>query len=314
MPRVEAVPGLENSAASKMQQMGHPLFNYYFKRDPLTGQMNLDPDSVPTAELFDYFKRGLDDKIGGAYRSGAADDARIWTGIKNDLVDAVDKQTNTWKQARDTWGSFEGVNNAVEAGQALFSRGTRVDQFRADLQNMSKPELEAMLQGARDASAETMDSTYRGQTRSLDQFQAPANQQKLQMLLQKVYGTDQGNQRFNDLVTSVNRERDFANSRSTTIFNSETNRRQEYSKTLSPPEGFIAKLVHAYSPEVQPGQLLKFTGIPQRAQAGAEARYEQMRGSLGDMLTQQGPQAADIASALLRYNPPSRTINPTIQH
>jgi hypothetical protein len=159
----------------------------------------------------------------------------------------------------------------------------------------------------------TMDDTYRGGTATLNQFQAPADQQKLQMLLQRIYGPDQGNQRLNDLVTSVNRERDFANSRSTTIFNSETNRRQEYSKTLSPPEGVISKLVHAYSPHVVPGQLLNFTGIPQRAQAGAEARYEQMRGSLGNMLTSQGPQAADIARALLSYNPPSNAVAPAMQ-
>ena len=117
----------------------------------------------------------------------------------------------------------------------MFRRSVRPDQFRLDLERLSDPEWQAMLQGARDAAVETMDATYRGGARELDLFQSPANQQKLRVLLQRAYGTDQGNAATDNLITAVNRERNFANSRTTTIMNCETARR--VSAALGGPAG-----------------------------------------------------------------------------
>jgi hypothetical protein len=313
MPRLQAA-GVVGSAARKMQVQGEPLFNYFFKRDPLTGQMTLDTESVPTAQLYDYLKRGLDDKVGTAYRAGEMDDARMLTGLKNELVDAVDKQTPIWKAARDSWAGPASIQTALETGQELFKRSTRVDEFAQDLKRIGAPEAEAMLQGARDSIAGMMDATSRGSTAARDLFRAQAPQQKLQMLLSKVYGPQEGARRTNDLVTNMEREYAFANSRSQTIYNSETARRLKVGATLEPPqEGFLDKLMHTYSPHVTPFNFLQLTGIPERARYGASNRYEAMRGELARILTAQGPLAQQYAQALRGYQPPSETVGPMTQ-
>jgi hypothetical protein len=313
MPRLQAA-GVVGSAARKMQIQGNPLFNYFFKRDPFTNEMTLDTDSVPTAEMYDYLKRGLDDKIGTAYRGGQMDDGRMLTGLKNELVDAVDKQTSIWKAARDAWAGPASIQTALEAGQELFSRSTRVDEFAQDLRRTGQPEAEAMLQGARDSIAGMMDATARGGTAARDMFRAQAPQLKLQMLLSHIYGPNQGAARANNLISSMEREYDFANSRSTTIYNSETARRLKVGATLEPPkESVMEQFTHAYSPHVTPFHWLKLTGVPERAAIGASNRYEAMRGDLGRMLVSQGPQAQQYARALQGYHPPGETLGPAMQ-
>jgi hypothetical protein len=313
MPRLKA-SGAMAAAHTKMAIQGEPSANIYFKPDPINPQqMTLDTQQVPTATTFDYMKRALSDKIGIAQRQGADNDVRILTGLKNDLVNAVDAQSPVWKQARNAWGAHEDIRNATEAGQQLFQRSTRFDEFAHDLRTLSKPEVEAMWQGARDTVAETMDATHRGSTRAMDLFQAPAAQNKLRLLLQTAHGVDTGNAKTDALIQAVNRERGFAQSKSDIIHGPETARRLQYGQKLEPQPGILGALSHEYSPHVTPLRALQLTGLPQREEAGIAQRNEAMRGALAQMLTARGQQAAAYARALASHQPPSGMIAPLAQ-
>jgi hypothetical protein len=309
MDRLDAAGAL-GAAAKNMKIGGNPMVNYFFTQDPLTGEMSLDSKSVPTPEFFDWAKRALDDKIGSAFRQGEKGTARLYTDLKNDTVNTIDAQTPVWKRARATWSSSAAIDNAVEAGQNMFENSTRPDQLRVDLRNLSPPELQAMLTGARDVAAGVMDRTRLGSTRELDLFQAPANQQKLRMLLQAVHGPDAGNVATDNLITSMNRERMFANSRTETIMGSQTARRLASQKDIEDPQGTLASLAHRYAFHVQPGQLLELGALPEREAAGIAGRQATMRESLARLLTSQGPAAAQNLRNALQYTVPSQTLSP----
>jgi hypothetical protein len=274
--------------------------------------MSLDPKSVPTPEFFDWAKRTLDDKIGAAYRANEKDVARVYTDLKNDLVNTIDKQTPGWKQARTAWGSSAAIDTAVEAGQNMFENSTRPDQLRVDLKNLSPPELQAMLTGARDVAAAVMGRTRLGSARELDLFQSPANQQKLRMLLQAIHGPDAGNTATDNLITAMNRERMFAGSRNETIMGSQTARRLAAQRDLEEPQGTLASLAHRYAFHVQPGQLLELGALPEREAAGIAGRQATMRESLARLLTSQGPAAASNLRNALQYTVPSQMLNPRV--
>jgi hypothetical protein len=291
---------------------GNPMANYFFTQDPITKEFDLDPKSVPTPEFFDWAKRALDDKIGSAFRQGEKGTARLYTDLKNDLVNTIDKQTPVWKQARTAWSSSAAIDNAVEAGQNMFDKHLRADQLRVDLKNLSPPELQAMLQGARDAAGGVMDATHRGSTKEMDLFQAPAAQQKLRMLLQAVHGVDAGNAATDNLATAMNRERMFANSRTETIMGSQTARRVAAQKDLENPQGIIGNVAHRYGLHVVPGQALELAALPEREATGIASRQATMREALARLLTSQGPVAAQNLRNALQYTVPSQELNPTV--
>jgi hypothetical protein len=313
MPRLRAVPGAINEAGTKMAIAGEPTVNNFFVTNPLTGEMELQPKAVYTPQFFDYLKRSLDDKIGGAYNAGTPGKAREILGLKRDLVNTIDKASPVWAQAREAWGTPEGITNAVKEGQQLFTRGTRVDDFTQDLKDLSGPEAAGMLEGARDAAASTMDATYRGHFNEVNLFQAKANQDKLRALMQRVYGPDEGSARTDALVRAVDAERTFAEGRNKIIGGSDTARWQAIAKTITPPESWLQGVGHMYMPHVTAEMPLAATGLPQRAQEGTDLRYEQMRTALAQMLMAKGADAGTMAKAALQHVPPSTRVSPAFQ-
>ena len=95
-------------------------------------------------------------------------------------------------------GQSTEILNAREAGQDAFKRGTRRDEMRIALQGMSPPEQTAFREGARDALAEMMDASVRGDANARNALLAPANRDKLMML-----GRNQGSA---DLIRNMERD------------------------------------------------------------------------------------------------------------
>jgi hypothetical protein len=305
--------GAINDAGNKMGISGEPTVNNFFVTNPLTGEMELQPKAVFTPQFFDYMKRSLDDKIGAAYNAGTPGKARELLGLKRDMVNTIDKVSPVWAQAREAWGTPEGITNAVNEGQQLFTRGTRPDDFAEDIKELSGPEASAMLEGARDAAASTMDATYRGHFNEVNMFQAKANQDKLRTLMQRVYGPDEGSARTDALTRAVNAEKDFSEGRSKIIGGSDSARWLATAKTLETPESWLNQLGHEYLPHVTLDMPIKATGLGQRAQEGAEARGEQARAALAPMLMAKGADAGTIAKAALQHVPPGSYVGPSFQ-
>ena len=68
----------------------------------------------PTAEAWDYVKQAIDGRIRAAMptatSNGSPNEVRIYTGLKNRLVDAIDNRPDdrvagVWQAARQSWAN-----------------------------------------------------------------------------------------------------------------------------------------------------------------------------------------------------------------
>lgn len=105
--------------------------------------------SKPTVGFFDYTKRALDDKIGEAARSGANNQARILSDIKNSLLSHVDAAVPEYAQARNIYAGHSALMNAAEEGKTFLSRNMSPDEVQFRLGEMSEGEREAAKVGFR---------------------------------------------------------------------------------------------------------------------------------------------------------------------
>ena len=200
-PRLNAA-GVAGSAYQKMGIEGVPGYQNWFTRDA-EGNLTMNAAQSPTAQTWDYMKRGLNSKISTAKVSGDADSVRMLTGLKSDLIGALDNHPDpnvagVWQQARQAWADPTTIMNARDMGYEAFTKGQRVDQMRQDFPGLSQPEKLAYAQGARGAVADLMDGSVRGDTNARNMFLAPANQQKLALMA--------GPQRAQQLTNSLNQE------------------------------------------------------------------------------------------------------------
>src|SRR5262252_9556610 len=184
LPRLQE-DGLLAEATRRMRLQGRPVEDTVFNTFQLGGKLG---PSGPTVEVWDYVKRAIDGRIGVAQRQGDRDLVRIYTGLKQELDQAVansnPEAAHVWRQARDTWASREALLNAREEGQQLWKRATRRDQLRQELMGMSMPERLAYREGARDSLAEMIDASVNGDTQVARMLRAPANTEKAMMLAQ----------------------------------------------------------------------------------------------------------------------------------
>lgn len=68
-------------------------------------------------EALDYAKRVLDDQIGVAQRAGKGNFASSRIDVKNQLLDAMDAASPSYREARGIAGDYLSVNNAMESGR-----------------------------------------------------------------------------------------------------------------------------------------------------------------------------------------------------
>jgi len=266
-----------------------------------------DRKTWPTTEAFDYVKQAIDGRISMAVRNGNNNLVRIYKGVKDRLDDAVansnPEAAQIWRQARETWGNRTEILNAREAGQGAFTKGMRRDEMRETLQGMSNPERAAFREGARDALAEMMDASVRGDTNARQALLAPANREKLMMLGR--------NQASADLIRNMERELGFTDTLQRLIGNSQTASRQAMGAVTQPPAGGGA--VRQYLQQLDLGRPASW--VPTRAgfdaaqtlQTGRQAaRYEDARQILADALMQQGPAGEQSLLRLLNTRAPGR--------
>lgn len=298
--------GVSSSAANKMAIQGVPGFNQWFVRDPLTGAVTLNTAASPTAQTFDYMKQGLDDKIGAALRTGENGQARLYQGLKSDLVNALDNHPDpnvagVWKQARQAWSDPTSIMNAREAGQITFSKAQRPDELVQTVQNMSQPERIAFMQGARDSIGQVMDASTRGDTTARNILLAPASQAKLRVLL--------GKSGAEDLTTQLQAEAEFKNNTQNIAGGSQTAPKAQRVGLVTPDPGSGAlnwwNQLYLDKPSTYiPG--LSPAALAERFRGGA---YDKARAQIAPLLTSTGPQRDEIAQALYLAGLKNQAIN-----
>lgn len=95
---------------------------------------------------FDYTKRALDDKIGAAIRAGNKDEARIFMGLKNELLSYVDGQAPSFKAAREIFSDQSAMKSAIETGKKILS--SDAEETASLVESMATSEREMFTVGA----------------------------------------------------------------------------------------------------------------------------------------------------------------------
>lgn len=130
------------------------------------GKMSENPRGGVSAGLnlrsLDYVKRSLDDQIGAAYGTpGGADNARILTGLKNNLVSALDDadETGAYAKARAVSGDYIRNKNAMDDGRDFMKPGTagQPEQIAEKFKALGPTEQESYKAGMVRAVKEAMD-------------------------------------------------------------------------------------------------------------------------------------------------------------
>ena len=118
-----------------------------------------------TVKDIDQIKRGIDQMIEKETDKGKVSSyGRDLINFKNNLLEAVDKASPTYSQAREAWAGPTSVQNAANLGQTIFQN--RPAEILKDISKMSASEKEGFLIGALDAVNQRMAET--AQTGSRD--------------------------------------------------------------------------------------------------------------------------------------------------
>jgi hypothetical protein len=194
------LPRLEKAGAFDLAEelsgiSGNPINRKFFTGGP--------QKEFPTAETWDYVKRGLDRRISQALDKTKPDKdlARELLNLKSEMLAEIDKTPagKVWKSARETFAEHSELTHQIEEGQKTFSRSTRTDELAHELVNLSPPELAARVQGARDAIQQIVENSTRGDTTARNMLLTRAGRDKLDLL----FGPKRAERLINDLEAEV---------------------------------------------------------------------------------------------------------------
>jgi hypothetical protein len=194
------IPRLEKSGAFDLAEelsgiSGKPIDRKFFTGGP--------QKEYPTAETWDYVKRGLDRRIGQALDKTKPDKdlARELLNLKNEMLAEIDKTPagKIWKQGREVFAEHSELTHQIEEGQKTWKRSTRPDELAHELINLSHPEQAARLQGARDAIQEIIDSSVRGDTTARNMLLSKSGRAKMELL----FGPQRAERLVRDLEAEV---------------------------------------------------------------------------------------------------------------
>jgi hypothetical protein len=298
LPRLNAA-GVSAGAANKMAIEGIPGFQQWFTRDPVTGQLTLDTEKSPTAQTFDYMKQALDDKIGSALKSGENGQARLYQGLKSDLVNAIDNHpdpnvSGVWKAARQAWSDPTSIISARQEGASALSKTITPSELKDQFNSYTPPEQQAFIQGLRGNIANAFGATKYGDTTVKNQLLAPNNQAKIAALV--------GQNKADALVKSLQQEDALAEATKKITGGSPTHENMQASVLSGPAAipGKVSNYIRNFSIDKPATWLGMAPGsvIPQ-AEAAALAKA---RSQLSPLLTTPNGQNAEMARQLLELS------------
>lgn len=229
-PEIQAlVPRLEEAGAFKMAQRFSAI-----KGEPIDMKF-LGPDGSivrsPTAQTWDYIKRGLDASIDAAYSGGNKAEGSLLLGLKRDMLKEIEAAPggSVYKQARQTFADHSALLDARTAGRdtLLGSRsGMSKYELADEWKTLSAPEKKARTMGLRDAIDEAMGDTLHGDTTMRNKLLAPNNQDKIRLML--------GDTEANDLIKSLRSEKFLKEQSQDVVHGSQTTPKRERVDALTP--------------------------------------------------------------------------------
>ena len=298
----DLIPRLEKAGAFNMAEeisgvSGREMYRNFFT----TGARK----NYPTAEGWDMVKRGLDRRIDQLLRSeGGGELARELLRLKGEMLSEIRRTPAgaVWDQARDAFASRSTILDQLEAGRDTFvggRHGTSVDELREELRHLSRPELMARINSARDVVSEAMGETGRGVTTTIDKLLAPNGRAKLELLL--------GRGRAHDMIAMLEHERQMGSTAEgkfrQVVGGSQTTSNTEAVNALKAPDvgdfwDFQFGRPSTYVPGVR--QLAHTLNPTTVAQAARDQRYREAIAELAPRLVMPNtsPQAAALRAAI----------------
>lgn len=195
----DLLPRLEKAGAFKLADELSGISGRQMEQNFFTGGPN---KAFPTAEAWDYVKRGLDRRISSALDGGDKELSRELVKLKSDMLAEIGKTPagKVWQKARQTFAEHAEIKHQIEEGQKTFSRATRADDLAQELANLSYPERAARQQGARDAIQQVIDNSLRGDTTARNLLLTRAGREKMDLL----FGDKRAGRLIKDLEAELN--------------------------------------------------------------------------------------------------------------
>lgn len=210
-----------------------------------------------TVGIIDYTKRALDDMASSGSRSGNRNQARQAAQLARVLTSETDKMVPQYKAARDAFAGPAQVLDAMDAGEAIFTKEMTPRQLQQSLGAMSTSERDAFIQAARSSVEANMGNAVNEALTLRNMFKKSFNEDKLRILL--------GKDVADDLLKRINREAAFGKTAGVVTQNSETAARSAAMGEVAPelgrtmrPDGLVGLLFTAFD-----GARGKLSGIAQ---------------------------------------------------
>lgn len=195
----DLIPRLESAGAFKLADELSGISGRQMEKNFFTGGPQ---KAYPTAEAWDYVKRGLDRRISSAIDGGDKELYRELVKLKSDMLGEVGKTPagKVWEKARQSFAEHAEIKHQIEEGMKTFSRATRSDDLAQELASLSYPERAARQQGARDAIQQVIDNSLRGDTTARNLLLTRAGREKMDLL----FGDKKAGRLIKDLEAELN--------------------------------------------------------------------------------------------------------------
>lgn len=258
----------------------------------------------PTTASWDYIKQALDRRINQAYnKEGGGPLAGKLIQLKQDMINEIEKTDagKVWRDGRAAYAEPSSLMDQISAGRDTLlggRAGLTVDQLKHELRTLSVPEIQARIQGVRDAIGEALGASANGDTILRNKLLAPNNQEKIRLLI--------GDKKVADeLIDTLKTEKHLGDKTLQVLGNRATGasnvERSEIKNMLMPNParewGFDLQKPATWLP---PSVRDEFT-IAGMTNSRRADRYSKANNQLAHILTMpDGPQMVDLVDALQR--------------
>jgi len=126
----------------------HVLRSPDFRKTLQTEYGIADVRNAPLMVQIDAWKKQVDGIVGEAVRKGNANQSRVLSAMRDDLIGVVDQHNPAYAAARNAWAGPSRYLDAVEEGRKIFDTKIGAEELRSALQHMPEAEREAFRIGA----------------------------------------------------------------------------------------------------------------------------------------------------------------------
>lgn len=227
-----------------------------------------------TLKTLHYAKMSLDDDIGRAFRSGEKVSARASMKLKSDLLDEIEKQNPTYKQANAMFAGDSQLLNAASLGRNFMKEDA--ETLAQSVKGMRESELESFKLGAAKAFEEKLDTVGLTHNAANRLFNTTAMQNKMRV----VFGDE-----FTDVIKAANKEEAFTKTRAR-LSGSQTSTNEAGKDQLQSGLGFMQQLTTGNTSGAVFTGLSKVLGVNQKS--------PEFYKELGDLMFTQGLSPVEV--------------------